>query len=1180
MATYKRNRLNKHKNNMKKFSKSKMRLILLGIVMTLTCMSEKGHAQSVTVDFPKENLSERLSKLMENNQLSISFDVEQTKHVPVPPLKAKSIGIEQALTRSLRGTGFSYKKLSGNAYIIVRGESPTAQVAAPQPEQTPPPPPHRRTISGTVIDANDRSTLPGAAIAVKGTQRGVMSDLDGGFSIAVEPGDILVISYIGYDTQEITVRDGRDNIIIALEGATSLLQEVTVMARRILNNENALLKERQESSVVQDAISAAQISRTGSITTTQALQKVAGVTITDEKYVAVRGLGDRSVIGQLNGVRLASSDPDKSAIPLDLVPASLLDNITVYKTVTPDKPADASAGIVELKTKSVPDRMVFEVVAQTGFNSGIGIGGKYNSFWNSEMGAFGTKINDKNLSQDFKNLATQYPKGTAQIHELIANSGYNPVARQEADRINGIMQSFDPVMTTRYKDAPLNMLLSATFGNTFKLFGGKNSLGLIVGGNYYSRTNDIYDGELTQYSIYQGVVTGNPNIYSPRHIPNYITPNSLFMGKYQSYKERTGAQTLSYGALVGLTYQFSPRHEISAQYVGSWGGETTASNMNGAYEYTGLPGDVFSTINSLRQSFRDLHTYNFQGEHKFFASDYSPRLSYNLSMSRSGQNDPDFRYVSLADYVPVGGTYYYKPVIGEQGHSNQEWQYTEHLYALTSGYVNGFGSYGTIQAEPNGRRWRNLDEDSYNHKVDLTLPFPFFGQKQEFKTGINYLYREREFTENILFLPGSNFNEGGRYSLIDIEGNLDRMVSNDVIGIKVPNGGTGEGEIPVGGYLYNSKKSPNNYRGFYETSAGYVMLDLQLPANLRLTGGVRVEKTNIQTRVDTKDVYIDPSLTTVDEEGNILAVPFGDANSVYETKYDPYYSANLTYTMKENMNFRFAYNSTLARPELREITNVFEFDPYQMGLIVGNPDLKNQRTQNFDFRWEWFPASGDVFAVSAFAKVIDDQLVKVFSLKTEGLAATYPEFPVIQFQNDKNRGRVWGLEIEAVKDLGRMWGQPRTYSVGVNLLLAQSEIKKSEERLAANRFIDRHAPVNSPLFEQAPYSVNAWLSYTNDKSGTEVTTTFNMVGERLVQINLTGEPDLYTQPTPSLDIVLSQELANKLILKGYAKNILNPSFKTVYANPGTGGKWYGNEYINRSFKRGAEIMIGLTYNIF
>jgi len=265
---------------------------------------------------------------------------------------------------------------------------------------------------------------------------------------------------------------------------------------------------------------------------------------------------------------------------------------------------------------------------------------------------------------------------------------------------------------------------------------------------------------------------------------------------------------------------------------------------------------------------------------------------------------------------------------------------------------------------------------------------------------------------------------------------------------------------------------------------------------------------------------------------------------------------------------------------LREITNVFEFDPYQMGLIVGNRDLINQKTQNLDFRWEWFPDAGEVFAISVFGKQINNQLVKVFSLKTEGLAAIYPEFPIIQFQNDKNTGRVWGFEFEAVKDLSKIWGQPEVLFFGSNLLIAQSEIKKSKERIASNRFIDRHAPLNSPLFEQAPYSINAWLNYKNKQIGTDLTVTFNMVGERLIQINLTGEPDLYTQPAPTLDFVFSQKLSSRLLFKGYAKNILNPAIKTVYANPNTGGKWYGNEYINRSYKRGSEIMLGFTYNLF
>ncbi len=1157
-----------------KNDKGNFKWVLLVFMGLLFCFQVTVYGQNITYNFPGQTLPERIGTLMKNSKQSISFDAQQLQGIRVSALNAREMPISQILATSLKSTGFTYRQTNG-VYVIIKEEARSEQ----RPLQTKP----KLEVKGRVIDKQDKSSLIGVSIRIKGTQMGTVTDVDGNFSINISEGGVLEFSYVGYTRQEYKVTANSKNVMIALEADSKTLGEVVVMARRKLNTESAVLQDRQKSTAVQDAISAAQISKTGSITTTQALQKVAGVTITDDKYVAVRGLGDRSVIGQLNGVRLASSDPDRSTIPLDLVPASLLDNITVYKTATPDKPADASAGIVELKTKSVPDQMTIEITAQTGFNTNIGLGGDYNSFWNSDMGAFGKKINDKNLSSDFKNLAIQYPKGLSEMQALIANGSYSNESKAEVNRINTIMQGFDPVMTTRYKKAPLNQLYSATFGNTYKLFGGKHQLGVILGGNYYRRITDINEGDVTQYSIYQGVVTGNPSIYSHRHIPNYITPNSLFMGKYQTYKENTGVETLNYGTLVGLTYQFSKRHEISAQYVGSWGGETTATNMQGAYEYTALPGSVHSTINSLRQTYRDLNTFNFQGEHKFLESEYSPRLSYNLSTSRSGQNDPDFRYTSLVDYKLKEGAWYMDPLVTNQNQQT-EYVYTEHLYALTSGYVNGFSSFGTIQAEPNGRRWRKLSEKSYNHKADVTFPFPLFGKKQEFKTGFNYLFRKRNFLENMLYLPGSNFNKNntftGDITLLHVDGNLDRMVSSEIIGVKTPLGSTGEGEIPVGGFLYNSKKSPNNYTGFYETSAFYGMLDLQLPLNIRLTGGVRFEKTNIRSKVDTKDVYIDPSLSGVDAEGNILGKSFDNPNSVYETSYKPYYSLNATYVFKENMNFRLAYNNTLARPELREITNVFEFDPYQMGLVIGNPNLKNQETKNLDFRWEWFPSPGEVFAVSVFGKRIQNQLVKVFSLKTDGLAATYPEFPMIQFQNDKNTGKVWGMELEAVKDIGKFWGQKQTFFLGFNLLLAQSEIKKSEERLAANRFIDRHAPKNSPLFEQAPYSINTWFNYSNKNIGTDLTATFNMVGERLVQINLTGEPDLYTQPVPTLDFVFSQRIAKGLLFKGYAKNILNPSVKTVYANPSTGGKWHGNEYLNRSYKRGCEIMFGLTYNLF
>ncbi|UYQ95646.1 carboxypeptidase-like regulatory domain-containing protein [Chitinophaga horti] len=1071
---------------------------------------------------------------------------------------ADNIMVKDALTGIFNGTSLDYQLLNG--YVVVNRRAVPIK------------------ISGRLIDGKTKEPLPGVSIRIKGGKGGAATDMNGNFTIEIpEEGAILIFSLMGYEHREVKVTKASSGITIQLSASSRQLGEVTVQARRKTNTEITVLQERKAAAIVQDAISAQQIERTASITTTQALQRVSGVTVTDDKYVAIRGLGDRSVIGQLNGVRLASSDPDRSAIPLDLVPASLLDNITIFKTVTPDKPADAAAGIVELKTKSVPDKATLEIIAQTGFNSNIGAGGKVNSFYNSDLGFFGGKVKDKNLTSDFLNLSKQYPGGLTQIQQLINNSNGDPAMRQEAARINNIMHSFDPVMSTRYKQAPLNQLYSLTFGNSYKVFRDK-VLGVVLGANYYNRTTDVTGGDLTQYSVYQGVITGNPQVYSPRFIPNYITPNNLYMGKHQTYKENTGTQTLNYGTLAGLTFRFNPRHEISVQYLGSWGSEAQAVNMYGQYEYTGLSGPVYNTIYSLKQTRRNLNTFNLQGEHKFTAGEYSPRLSYNVASSTSKQNDPDFRFITMTDYRPRGGSHYFRPSIGAAGGQGDS-VYTEHLYALNSGYVNGYGTYGIIQAEPNGRRWRQLNETNYNYKADLTFPFRLLGQKQEFKTGVNYLNRDRTFRENFVFLPGSNYATNKSLTLYEVHGNVDRLVSPEIIGIRMPNGSTGEGADAVGGFLYNSQKSPNNYNGFFETNAFYGMLDLHILENVRLAGGVRFEKTNIQSAVDTSNIFLDPALTAKDENGNTIPVVLISPNTVYKTGYKPYYALNFTYTYRKDMNFRLAYNTTLARPELRELTNVFEFDAFQMGLVVGNPNLVNQHTENADFRWEWFPNPGEVISASAFGKRINNQLVKVFSLKTEGLAARYPEYPTIQFQNDPNTGTVWGAELEVVKDLGRLTPVLKNFFIGTNLMLAQSNIKKSAARYNANKSLDRHTPKNSPLFEQAPYSVNGWLNYKNTKWGTDLTTTFNMVGERLVQINLTGEPDLYTRPVPMLDFVFSQQLGKRVLFKGYAKNILNPAIETVYANPGTGGLWYGERYVNRSFKRGAEIMMGFTYKL-
>lgn len=1110
----------------------------------------------VSVHFKNgETLENAIEKLRGLTNVKFSYDPAALEQVTLKDYDFSDQSLAYVLDAILSKTEFKYADQK-NVIVLFKKSPPVEGV-----------------IEGTIYDAKSKETLIGATVTING--RSYSADVNGHYRISLPVGVYdLSAGYIGYKVKKIlSVSVKEKNTVtlnIYLEVLSTQLNEVSVQARRKVDNQISLLNDRKLSAVVSDGISAANIEKTASITTTQALQRVSGVTVTDGKYVAIRGLGDRSVIGELNGVRLASANPDRSSIPLDLIPASLLDNITVYKTATPDKPADAAAGIIELKTKSVPDSATLTITVENGFNSNVGFGGKVNGFYNDNLGTWGQNVAKKNLSKDFTNLATEYPGGNLQMQQIIADSRNSPELAKQASQINNIMHGFDPVLTTNYHPAQSNQVYSVSYGNSFKIF-KTHELGVIAGASYYYRSDDIYNGTVTDYSIRQGVVTGSNYIFAPRIIPSYITPNNPNLGQYVNLKENTGTQTLNYGFLAGLTYRFNALNEINLQYMGSRGAEAEGQNLHGSFNYVALPGTVTETSYTLRQTYRTLNTFNLQGEHKLWDAKNGIKVSYNLATSKSEQNEPDYRVVNLIDYkLPKPGQF------GILGPNNSIGSIsTNDYYSLLSGYANGIGPFGKVQVDPNGRYYRDLNETNHNYKVDVTVPFTLLGQQQLLKLGGNYLHRDRVYTENQLTLPGSNFSSLGSAPLYTVNGNLNQLVGYDKVGILNPSNYNAEGSPVVGGFLYNSLKSPNNYTGFYETRAFYAMADLKPLKNLRFTGGVRFESTNIQSLVDTTNIYIDPSL----KQGNVNLVLI-NPKTVYTTKYKPYYSANLTYTLKQNMNFRFAYSTALARPELRELTNVYNYDPVQQAVVVGNPNLKNQFNRNMDFRWEWFPNPGEVISASGFYKQITDQLTKTYTLNSAGDLSNYPEFPVIKYTNDPNKGKVYGVELEVVKDLGRVWTPLRYFFIGTNLMLAQSSIQKNAERLNDNRTIDRQASATSPLFEQAPYSINASLDYDNPHSKTNITVSFNEVGERLIQVNLTGEPDLYTRPVPVLDLVFRQQITRRLQLKGFAKNILNHPYQEVYADPGTGGQYYGKSYIHRSYTYGTELMLGLTYNLY
>ena len=149
------------------------------------------------------------------------------------------------------------------------------------------------------------------------------------------------------------------------------LEEMLVTGRQ-QSGAQSILQERMEDAFSADLMDSDQISRTGDSNVAIALTRVTGVTLNQGKYVYVRGLGERYSSVQLNGAQVPSPELTRNVLPLDIIPASIVDSLKIQKSYSPDLPANFGGGNVDIRTKSVPDDFVFNLSIGTGTNTGSG----------------------------------------------------------------------------------------------------------------------------------------------------------------------------------------------------------------------------------------------------------------------------------------------------------------------------------------------------------------------------------------------------------------------------------------------------------------------------------------------------------------------------------------------------------------------------------------------------------------------------------------------------------------------------------------------------------------------------------------------------------------------------------------------------------------------------------------
>lgn len=230
-------------------------------------------------------------------------------------------------------------------------------------------------ISGKVSDITNGSPLVGASVLIEGSKAGVKTDVEGTFFIVLELGKTynLIVSNIGYQSKIINAVkpsvEGNEPINVSLELGSATLNGVVVRSSPRRESIASLYAVQKNSSSISDGISAESIRRSPDRNTGEALKRVSGTSVQDNKFVIVRGLNERYNTSLLNNSVLPSTEPDKKAFSFDIIPASLVDNITIYKTPTPDLPGDFAGGAVKVTTKDYPTKSLSELTFVVGYNS-------------------------------------------------------------------------------------------------------------------------------------------------------------------------------------------------------------------------------------------------------------------------------------------------------------------------------------------------------------------------------------------------------------------------------------------------------------------------------------------------------------------------------------------------------------------------------------------------------------------------------------------------------------------------------------------------------------------------------------------------------------------------------------------------------------------------------------------
>ena len=946
------------------------------------------------------------------------------------------------------------------------------------------------TLRGSAFDQENGDPLIGVTVLVKGTSIGTITDLDGKFSLPLDPGIYdIQISYVSYQAQliegvnvaaaEVTLLNN-----IQMQAANLDLDEVVIKADMVRNNESSLMLVKQKSAAMIDGISSDRMALIGDANAVEAAKRVTGVSVEGGKYVYVRGLGDRYSKTTLNGMDIPGLDPDRNSLQMDIFPTSLMDNITVSKNFTADMPADFTGGLMNLETKDFPDEKIVSFSVGLGYNPSMHFNSDYLKYEGGSTDFLGFDDGARALPSRASSQIIPTPTSGASVAD-----------------IQNFVGSFNPTLGATRSQSLMDASASFTVANQLPL--GKSEmhnrkLGYIFSLSYRS-----------EYTYYDDVQIGE--------YQRYNDPELLEMRYATTQQGQMGERSALVGTIAGLAYKTDrTKHRLTLMHLQSGVSRAAQFRIDNDGEAVGQSGYVAFSDN-LEYNQRSLSNLLYNGTRVLKNSNWE--LDWRISPTLSLSTDPDIRKTAFT--VTPTSTF----------------------------FSSGAGGNPS-------RIWRSLEEYNAPVRVDLTHSYKALSGPAKLKFGAANTYKYRDY--EILFFDIQFF---GNQSWPNPDPNVvlspDNLYPNQHNSIYYQSG--------------NNNPNPNEYQSSVNNSALYASNELQVTSRMRAIVGVRMEY-YLQHHTGRDQAYASGDIVN----GRNLV----NAKVLETLNFFP--SVNLIYKTSEKENLRFGYSRTVARPSFKELSFAQIIDPItnrifngslfsyvnSEGLTSWNGNLVETDIDNLDLRWEVFYPAGQMLSVSGFFKRFQNpiELVRIPEQQTS-----------TEFQ-PRNVGdaMVYGVELEARKNLGFLTESLSNLSVNANVTLAQSVLTMSDVEFNARKNFERDGETISNerrMAGQSPYVINAGVIYSSNDLGLDIGMFYNVKGQTLEVVGIGLSPDVYTEPFHSLNVSVSQKLGRekRTIIDLKAANILNDRMESFYQSFGAQNQVFS------SFNPGMSFGVGLSH---